>query len=93
MKYQLEIEIQKPRDAVLELFDDPSNMKKWQPSLLEYRHLSGEQGQPGAKSEQVHKLGKRDVTMIETITKRKSAGRIVSHVRGQELFQLRPQYV
>ena len=70
MKYQLEIEIQKPRDAVLELFDDPSNMKKWQPSLLEYRHLSGEQGQPGAKSEQVHKLGKRDVTMIETITKR-----------------------
>ncbi len=70
MKYQLEIEIQKPRDAVLELFDNPSNMKKWQPSLLEYRHLSGEQGQPGAKSEQVHKLGKRDVTMIETITKR-----------------------
>ena len=47
MKYELVIEIEKPRDVVLKLFDDPSNMKKWQPSLLEYRHLSGEQGQPG----------------------------------------------
>ena len=47
MQYELEIEIQKPRDVVLKLFDDPSNMKKWQPSLLEYRHLSGEQGSAG----------------------------------------------
>lgn len=70
MKYQLEIEIEKPRDDVLKLFDDPSNMKEWQPSLLEYRHLSGEPGQPGAKSEHVHKLGKRNITMLETITKR-----------------------
>ena len=70
MKYEMEIEIDLPRQTVVELFDDPENMKHWQPSLLSYRHLSGTPGQVGAKSEHTHKLGKRSITMVETVTAR-----------------------
>ena len=70
MKYELEIEIGRPREEVVKLFDDRDRFKEWQPSLVEFRHLSGEPGQPGAKAELVHKMGKRNVTMLETVTDR-----------------------
>ena len=70
MKYKMEIEIDLPMQTVIELFDDTENMKHWQPTLLNYRHLTGEPGQVGAKSEHTHKLGKRTITMVETVTSR-----------------------
>lgn len=70
MKYELEIEIDLPRNRVVELFDDTDNMKSWQPTLQSYRHLSGTPGQVGAKAEHVHKFGKKSITMIETVTSR-----------------------
>ena len=70
MKYTLEIEIDKPVDEVIELFDNPDNMGKWMDGLLSFEPLSGTSGQPGAKSRLRFKMGKREIEMIETITTR-----------------------
>ena len=70
MKYTNEIEIALPVDRVIELFDDPDNLKKWMDGLLSFEHISGEPGQPGAKSKLVFKNGKGEMEMIETITVR-----------------------
>ena len=68
MKYEVEVEINLPRERVIELFNNPDNMKCWQPGLISFEHLSGETGQVGAKSQLHYKMGKRDIEMIETIT-------------------------
>ena len=68
MRYQLEQEINLPRERVIELMLDQSNLMKWQPDLLRLEHLSGEPGQVGAKTKQVNRQGKRELEIIETIT-------------------------
>ena len=70
MKYQLDIIINKSVDDVVALFDDPDNLKEWQPELVSFEHLSGKEGQPGAKSTLVYLMGKRQCEMVETIETR-----------------------
>ena len=70
MKYSSEIEINKPIDQVIALFDNADNMGKWMEGLQTFEHLSGTPGQPGAKSKLVFMMGKRKIEMIETITTR-----------------------
>jgi carbon monoxide dehydrogenase subunit G len=70
MKYSNEIEINLPLNRVIALFDNPDNMKHWQPGLQGFEHISGTPGQPGAKSRLKYKMGSREIEMIETITKR-----------------------
>lgn len=70
MKYTCEIEINQPVDKVIALFDNPDNLKKWMDGLQSFEHLSGEPGQPGAKSRLKFKMGKREMDMIETISVR-----------------------
>ncbi|MEM7537524.1 MAG: SRPBCC family protein [Chloroflexota bacterium] len=70
MKYLLEIEIDLPRDRVIELFDNPDNMAKWQPGFVSMEHLSGTPGEAGAKSLLNYEMGKRVVEMTETIESR-----------------------
>lgn len=67
MKYSCEIEINQPREKVIELFDNPNNMGKWMEGLQSFEHISGTPGQPGAKSRLRFKIGKRDMEMIETV--------------------------
>jgi hypothetical protein len=68
MKYTLEIIINKPRAEVIELFNNPDNLIKWQPGLQSYTHISGEQGKPGAKSKLKYDMNGRKIEMIETIS-------------------------
>ena len=68
--YTLAIDIALPRERVIELFDDPDNLFKWQPGLQSFEHLSGEPGQPGARSKLVYLNGKHRIELIETITVR-----------------------
>lgn len=68
MKYTVDLTIDLPRSKVVALFDNPDNMKKWQPDLVSFEPISGEPGRPGAKSKLLYKMGKRDIEMIETIT-------------------------
>jgi len=71
MHFVCDLEIGVPRERVIELFDDPSNLPKWQPDLLRFEHVSGVPGQPQAKSRLVYKAGKGEFELIETITERK----------------------
>jgi uncharacterized membrane protein len=70
MKFTAEIEIYKPIDKVIELFDNADNMSKWMHGLQSFEHISGTPGQPGAKSKLKFVIGKREIEMIETITVR-----------------------
>ena len=70
MRYESEIIINLPRTRVIELFDSFDNLKKWQEGLISYDHLSGEPGQPGAKTRLLYNMGRRRMEMIETIIER-----------------------
>ncbi|MBK7811018.1 MAG: SRPBCC family protein [Saprospiraceae bacterium] len=70
MKFTSEIEINKPIQTVIDLFDNADNMGKWMEGLLSFEHLSGTPGQVGAKSKLVFQMGKRKIEMIETILTR-----------------------
>lgn len=70
MKYTCQIDIDLPRDRVIELFDNPDNLSKWQPHLVSFEPVSGVPGQPGAASRLVCQMGTRRVEMIETVTAR-----------------------
>jgi hypothetical protein len=67
MEYKLDIIINKPVAEVVALFENPDNLKEWQPELVSFEHLSGDKGQPGSKSKIVYLMGKRECEMIETI--------------------------
>ena len=68
MRFGLDLEINVPRDCVVGLFLDPDNLKKWQPDLVSLKQIGGDAPRAvGAKWTQVHKMGGRDVEMIETI--------------------------
>jgi hypothetical protein len=70
LDYKTSVIIDLPRARVIELFDDPANLPKWQRGLESFEHVSGEAGKPGAKSKLVYQMGKRRMEMIETITRR-----------------------
>lgn len=70
MKYTVEIVIDLSRDRMLQLFDDPENLPKWQEGLVSFEPISGKPGQVGSQSKLVFLMGKRPMEMIETITKR-----------------------
>lgn len=71
MKFTTEIEINKPIDEVVALFDNPDNMSKWMEGLQSFEHLSGTPGQEGARSRLKFKMGSREIEMTETINVRK----------------------
>lgn len=70
MKYALDIDIDRPRDEVVALFDDPDNLKHWQPGFLSFEPLAGTPGEPGAQSRLRYTMGKGELEMVETITER-----------------------
>jgi len=71
MKHKTEVLIDADRATVWRLFDDPDNMRKWQPTLKSFTHKSGAPGQPDAISELIYDENGRDVIMTETITARR----------------------
>lgn len=68
MHYTCEIDIDKPRNEVVRLFQNSDNMKYWQKGLVSFNHISGEPGKSGAESLIKYDMGKRQIEMIETIT-------------------------
>lgn len=70
MKYTNEIEIELPLSKVIELFDNPANLKKWMEGCVAFEHISGTPGRPGAKSKLKFKNRNREMEMIETVTVR-----------------------
>ena len=70
MKYTTEIVVNVPREEFIKKMDDPENMKHWQKGLLGYELLSKNPGQDGAQMSLSYKMGKREMTLVETIIKR-----------------------
>ena len=70
MKYTIEVDIDLPREKVVALFDNTENLYKWQKGLVSFKHLSGEPGKVGAKSEMTFDMGNRKMVLTETITYR-----------------------
>ena len=86
MKYTVEIEINKPVDRVIELFDNPDNMDKWMEGLQSFEPISGVPGQPGATSKLKFKMGKREIEMIETVTVRNLPDEFSGNYEGKGFF-------
>lgn len=70
MKIVLAKTINRSRDEVWASFDNPENLKKWQPTLRSFEHISGEPGQPGAVSNLIYDEGGKEVVLKETVTVR-----------------------
>ena len=70
MKYNIELIINLPRDKVIRKMDNVDNMKHWQRGLTSVEHISGTPGEVGAKMQLNYKFGKREMQLIETISKR-----------------------
>ncbi|WP_103070327.1 SRPBCC family protein [Aquimarina sediminis] len=68
MEYSLDIIIKKPRNHVIEKFDNDENIRHWQKGFVNIEHLSGEKGKAGSVSKLTYRMGKRKIEMIETIT-------------------------
>ncbi|MBK6504812.1 MAG: SRPBCC family protein [Ignavibacteria bacterium] len=92
MKYTVETEINLPIARVVELFDDPENLKHWQPGLISFEPISGTPGQPGAKSKLKYKMGKRDIEMIETITVRNLPDEFSGTYEAKGVFNIVKNY-
>ena len=70
LSYTVQVELNLPREKVLELFEDREARPKWQRGFVSMTHKEGEPGQPGAKSDLVYQMGKRKIEMVETVTLR-----------------------
>ena len=69
MRYQLELDIDVSRERIIALFLDSNNLEKWQTSLVSFELISGtEDREVGSQSRQVHKMGGRELEIVETIT-------------------------
>jgi hypothetical protein len=68
--FTLYVDIELPRDDVVRLFDSSENMFHWQNGIQSFEHVSGQPGQPGAKSRMIYQQGNQRIELTETITTR-----------------------
>ena len=68
MKYQNSITVNVPLKRFIELLDNPENMKYWQKGLQSYEVLDGTPGAVGSTMRMNYLHGKREVSLLETIT-------------------------
>jgi uncharacterized protein YndB with AHSA1/START domain len=83
MKFKLELSIDKPRAEVWKAFDNPENMKIWQPSLINFETIEGTQGQPGAVSRLTFKENEREFSLIEEVAGRDEPNRLDGMYRNE----------
>lgn len=66
--YTIHIDISRPRDRVVELFENPENLFDWQTGLVDIQQIDGVPGTEGAKSLLIFKNGNQNIELTETIT-------------------------
>lgn len=71
MKINTEITINANRDQVWQVFDNPDNLPKWQPTLKRVVHQSGEPGQAGSVTQLNYEEDEGEIIFTQTITSRK----------------------
>jgi len=70
VKFTLQLPINKSRPEVWAAFDNPDNMKNWQPSLISFERISGAKGQPGAVARLTYEENGRQFSLIEKVNRR-----------------------
>lgn len=70
MKFTCIVDIDKSREEVIHLFDNPDNMKHWQDGFVSFAHKSGTPGTEGAQSIVKYDMKGRKMDLLETVTKR-----------------------
>lgn len=86
MKYSTEILIRLPRKKVIELFQNPDHLQKWQQGLKSIEPVDGTPGDEGSHSKLVYEGRKGDLVMTETIIKRELPGSIDMVYRSQGVY-------
>lgn len=66
LKYNLEIEIEKPADHVVRMFTNRSALPKWQPGLVSDELQVGKDGRRTYKL--TYQVGRRKLSMTETVS-------------------------
>ena len=67
MKFRCSVDIDLPRPKVIEIFDNPDNMKHWQDGFISFEHYKGEPGKSGAESRIKYNINGREMELIETV--------------------------
>ena len=88
MKYQVEIEINKPISDVVALFEDRNNDRLWMEGFVEKIPIKGDEGELGAKCKVVFQMGKRKMEMIEEITEKKLPESYVTTYTTPSVFNI-----
>jgi len=71
MKLVFDLILERSLADVWKSFDNPENMKIWQPTLVSFEPVSGTPGQVGAVSRLTYEEGGRTIVLTETITVRR----------------------
>jgi len=66
LNFHLETEIERPIDAVIQLFANRDHLQKWQPGLVSSEFM---ESKPNLKYRLTFQLGRRKMKMMETITR------------------------
>jgi hypothetical protein len=61
-----------PRDRAWRAFDNPANLRRWQPALVSYEPLSGTPGMPGATARLLYREAGHQIELIETVSARRA---------------------
>jgi len=72
VKLHLELLLNGRRLDVWRAFDNPENLRKWQPNLQSIRHVQGKPGYAGAVSVLIFDEGGRRVVLEETVLERRA---------------------
>ena len=67
MKFTCFVDIEQPIEKVIEVFDNPENMRHWQDGFISFKHLSGTPGEVGAKSVVQYENRGKPLELIETL--------------------------
>ncbi len=67
MKFECHVDIDAPRDKVIELFDNFDNLKEWQDGFIRHEHIEGVSGQPGAKTRMFYEMRGKEMELIEIV--------------------------
>ncbi len=67
MKFTCSVIVDRSLNEVIELFEDPSNLKEYQDGFLRKELVSGVEGQVGTVSKMYYKNGGQEMEITETI--------------------------
>ncbi len=92
MRYSTEIIINLPRREVIKKLDSAENLKHWQKGLIDYEVLNGIPGKEGSTMKLVYKMGKRDMTLKETVIKNNFPREFHATYETENVYNIQENY-